>query len=113
MDGPRAAGTARPDWVVLNARTTGDVAAMEAAARQHWTGPVCVTAVEGRSAAELDAIRAEIEAAHPELAPLNLDEFEGTVVGTAWVVPDGFQAGLDERYGEGTVALHQVLEPVD
>jgi hypothetical protein len=109
----RDPGTARPDWAVLNVRTTGDVAATEAAARQHWTGPLCVTAVEGRSAAELDAVRAEIEAAHPELAPLNLDEFEGAVIGTAWVVPDDLQAGLDEEYGEGTVQLHQLLEPVD
>ena len=108
----RDPGTARPDWVVLNARTTGDVAAMEAAIRQHWTGPLCVTAVEGRSAAELDAIRVEVETAHPELAPLNLDEWEGTVNGFAWVPPEELRAELDATYGEGTVELHAFLEPV-
>lgn len=108
----RNPGSARPTYAVLNVRTAGDVAAMEAAARQHWSGPLCVTGGAERSAAELDAIRAEVEAAHPELAPLNLDEWEGRVVGVTWVAPDGLQDELDAAYGEGLVQITEFLEPV-
>jgi len=109
----RDPGTARPAYAVLNVRTAGDVAAMESAAREHWSGPLCVTGGAERSAAELAAIQEEVRAAHPDLVPLHLDEWEGRVVGTAWIVPDGLQAELDATYGEGVVEVHGFLEPVD
>lgn len=109
----RNPGSARPLWTVLNVSTAGDVAPVEAAARQHWGGPLCVTADAERSAADLDAIRDEVQAAHPEVGILNTDGTTGTVFGMMWVVPETLTAELDERYGANVVTIDAFLEPVD
>ena len=61
----RNPGSARPTWTVLNVRTAGDVAAIERAARAHWSGPLCVVGGAARSAVELRAVRDEVQAQSP------------------------------------------------
>jgi len=74
-----------------------------------YGGPICVSQAE-RSQQEMEAIAAEIAAAHDALAwtvesPAN----------TVWIqviVDDGLQERLDEEYGPDIVRVEALLQPV-
>ena len=108
----RNPGTARPEWVVLNVLTSGDVAATEAAVREHWGGALCVTGGAARSAAELDAVVTDLIASEPPPCAVGPDPFEGRVDVTVWVATPELQESYDRRYGRGLVHLEALLAPV-
>jgi hypothetical protein len=104
---------------IMNVVVTEDAAGAEAAIREAWGGPLCLTERPGRTEAELMAVRAEAERfIVDELGLEVLWSAEGNVglaaeVGVV-VDPGGAgQAALDERYGEGMVELFSLLKPVE
>jgi hypothetical protein len=107
-----------PVLQIMNVVVTEDAAGAEAAIREAWGGPLCVTAREGHTEAELMAIRQEAERfIEQELGLETTWSGEGDVglaadVGVV-VDPGGAgQAALDERYGPGIVTLYPALRPV-
>ncbi|MBP1633007.1 MAG: hypothetical protein H6Q11_1295 [Acidobacteria bacterium] len=108
---------------VLNVTFAGDIAGHEAAIRRMYGGPLCVSRAE-RSAAELDAILAELPAvlASPEAEAAGIYAQGGaayyTEVSHAVVIAEVFavtgdgQAWVDSRFGPGMVELHSVLRPI-
>jgi hypothetical protein len=99
-----------PRRLVLNLSFTGDLARHEAAVRQVWGGALCVSEAPA-SAAELAAIRSEVEAEIGAFLWSSVDETTGRVeIGVA--VDDGAQERLDERYGPGVVEVQARLQPV-
>jgi len=100
-----------PTKLVLNVRFTGDLERHEAAIRDVWGGPLCVS--EGRHPLrELRALQGEL---HEELDALTsgVDEVHGVLEIGVVVVDPQVQESLDERYGPGVVELSGALEPVD
>jgi hypothetical protein len=99
-----------PTKLVLNIRFTGNLERHERALRAIWGGALCVS-VGGRTAAELESLRAGL---HEELDPMStaVDERAGQVV-LQVIVDDGLQAELDQRYGPGLVRVHALLTPVN
>lgn len=97
-----------PELLILNVRTTGDVAATESALREHWGGMLCVSAAE-RTQEELERIQGEID---PDSVGM-LGSWSDTTTGSVHVevVFDNgsIQAELDERYGEGLVRVSSAL----
>jgi hypothetical protein len=114
----QAGAEGRPVLQILNATFTGDVARHEEELRALWGGPLCVAESESRSAAELEGIRAEAEAAVEGELGLRMLWSSGPGVEPAIEIgvvadPGGeAQAALDERYGAGTVRLFPALRPV-
>jgi len=103
---------------ILNAAFSGDVERHEAELRDLWGGPLCVSEREGATAEELDAIRAEAEAAVNgdlglEFLWSSSSEVAGTIeIGVVVDVDGSAQATLDERFGSGVVLLVPGLRPV-
>lgn len=100
-----------PSKLVLNASFTGDLARHEAALREWWGGPLCVS--EARfSRGELEDVRREVEAEVGDRMTYSaLDEVRGRVeIGVQ--VDDGLQQRMDERYGDGVVVVDAALRPV-
>jgi hypothetical protein len=104
---------------IMNVIVTEDAVGAEAAIREAWGGPLCVTEREGHTAAELTAMRLEAERfIEEELGLETIWSSEGDVGLAAEfgvvVDPGGAgQAALDERYGAGLVQLFPALRPVD
>lgn len=109
----RNPGSARPTWVVLNVLTSGDIAATEAAVRQHWGGALCITGGASRSAAELDAVATDLMADGPMPLVVASDPFHGRIDLTVWVATPELQETYDNRYGPDVVELHSLLTPLD
>ena len=108
-----------PVLQIMNVVVTDDVEGALAAIREAWRGPLCVTQREGRTEAELMAIREEAERFIGEKLGLETTWSQGGDVGLAAEVgvvvdPGGAgQAALDERYGAGMVKLLPSLLPVE
>jgi hypothetical protein len=107
-----------PVLQIMNVIVNEDAAGAEAAIREAWGGPLCITEREGHTAAELMAIRREAERfIEEELGLETIWSSEGDVglaaeVGVV-VDPGGAgQAALDERYGPGMVRLVPALRPM-
>jgi hypothetical protein len=104
---------------IMNVVVTDDVAGAEAAIREVWGGPVCVTQREGHTEEELAAIRAEAERFVQEDLGLRFTWSSDGGLGLAaeiGVVVDPGGAGqvaLDARYGSGMVKLFPALRPVE
>jgi hypothetical protein len=104
---------------IMNVIVTEDAVGAEAAIREAWGGPLCVTEREGHTAAELTAMRLEAERfIEEELGLETIWSSEGDVGLAAEfgvvVDPGGAgQSALDERYGPGLVQLFPALRPVD
>lgn len=111
LDGSR---NPRPDddpaQVIVNVKVTGDPAAAEAELRKVWGGMLCVTTAE-RTEAELTAIQEELSRVDGVLGAHG-DAVHGRV--ELWVTYDDgtLQAQLDERYGDGVVAVTSALRPL-
>lgn len=92
---------------VVNVLVTEDTEGAEAALREVWGGPLCVSEAE-RTEAEIRAVAEEvtslpgISAAAPDLDRVRVDV----------TFDDGsIQAYLDERFGEGVVTVFSALRP--
>jgi hypothetical protein len=98
---------------------TDDVAGAEAAIREAWGGPLCVTQREGHTEDELAAIRQKAERFIAEELGLettwSMEGDVGLAAVVAVVVDPGAagQAALDARYGQGMVTLSPALSPVE
>ena len=107
-----------PVLQIMNVVVTEDVPGAEAAIREVWGGPLCVTQREGHTATELAAIREEAERVVQGELGLQYLWSSGGETGQAAemgvvVDPGGAaQAALDERYGPGMVKLFPALTPV-
>jgi hypothetical protein len=109
----------KPVLQIMNVVVTDDVAGAEAAVREVWGGPLCVTQREGPTEDELVAIRQEAERFIQEELALQMTWSSEGPLGRAAaevgvvVDPGGDgQAALDERYGPGVVRLFPALRPV-
>ena len=97
--------------LVLNVRFTDDLDRHEAAIREVWGGPLCVSqarhpirdlrALQGRLHEELDALSSGV------------DEVRGVLEIGVVVADPQVQESLDDRYGPGVVKLSGALQPVD
>ena len=106
-----------PVLQIMNVVVTEDAAGAEAAIREAWGGPLCVTEREGHTQSELVAIREEAERFIEELGLERMWSSEGLVgkaaeVGVVIDPAGAGQAALDERYGPGMVKLYPALTPV-
>lgn len=101
-----------PGRYVMVLRTTGDVAAMEAAAREVWSGRVCVIGGGRYTEAEARDIEDALRALPDVLAgTVHTDTEEAEV--TVYVATEQRQRELDDRYGVGVVAQVALFEPLD
>jgi len=114
-----------PATFVLNVRFTGNLAGHEAALREIYGGPLCVTTGARVTEAALrsiqeqvnlgldtpEAVAAGIYAGHGQ--GTGVDTLRGVVVATVFVVIDDAraQAWLDARWGPGLVEVHGMLQP--
>lgn len=100
-----------PAYTILNVGVTDDVAGAEAAVREVWGGPLCVTRFVNTHA-RLREVAKDLR----EL-PGGLDSGYGSIGNTVEISvihDDGsIQAWADEEYGEGVVALTSALQPVE
>jgi len=103
---------------IMNVVVTDDIAGAEAAIREGWGGPLCITQREGHTEEELEDIRAEAERFVQEELGLRFTWSSDGDLGLAAEIgvvvdPGGAgQAALDERYGPGMVRLFPALKPV-
>jgi hypothetical protein len=108
-----------PVLQIMNVVVSEDAAGAEAAIREAWGGPLCVTEREVDTERELMAIRTEAEAFIAEELGLEQTWSQEGDVGLAAEVgvivdPGGAgQAALDARYGEDMVRLFPALQPVE
>jgi hypothetical protein len=108
-----------PVLEIMNVVVSEDAPGVEAAIREAWGGPLCVTERQVPTEEELMAIRAEAERFIAEELGLEQTWSQEGDVGLAAEVgvvvdPGGAgQAALDERYGEGMVKLFPALLPVE
>ena len=109
----------KPVLQIMNVVVTDDVAGAEAAIREAWGGPLCVTQREGHTEVELIAIREEAERFIQDELGLQMTwSSEGQLgqnaaeVGVVVDFGGAGQAALDERYGPGMVRLFPALLPV-
>lgn len=108
-----------PVLQIMNVVVIEDVAGAEAAIREVWGGPLCVTQRQGHTAAELEAIRKEAERFVDEDLGLRWTwSSDGDVgmaaeIGVVVDVDGAGQAALDERFGAGIVQLVPALRPVE
>ncbi len=99
-----------PELLIINVKTTGDVARAEALLRERWGGMLCVSAAE-RSEQEMRRITEEITADRSDLLAIWPDTTTGTIH-VEVVFDDGsLQDALDERYGDGVVKVGSALVP--
>jgi hypothetical protein len=108
----------KPVLQIMNVVVTEDTAGAEAAVREVWSGPLCVTKREGHTAEELAAIREEAERFIQEELGLRYLWSAGGAPELAAemgvvVDPGGAgQAAVDKRFGPGLVRLVPALTPV-
>lgn len=125
---PSEEGDLGPATFVLNVRFTGNVAGHEAALREIYGGPLCVTlAATQVTEAELrsiqeqvhlgldtpEAVAAGIYAEHGQTT--GVDTLRGVVVATVFVVIDDAyaQAWLDAKWGPGLVEVSGMLQRLE
>ena len=125
---PTEAAGVDPATFVLNVRFTGDLEGHEAALREIYGGPLCVTlAATQVTEAELrsiqeqvnlglntpEAVAAGIYAGHGQ--GTGVDTLRGVVVATVFVVIDDAraQAWLDAKWGPGLVEVSGMLQRLD
>ncbi|GAA1896313.1 hypothetical protein [Asanoa iriomotensis] len=96
-----------PKKLVLNVRTTGEVAAHTQRLRAVWGGALCVSPAR-RTLAELR----RIQAALPDVLNSGIDVVANQVTADVYVATDARRQELDARYGPGTVRLTGFLEPM-
>lgn len=109
--GPSAGFDNSPTRIILNVRTTGDVAVMERAVRAVWGGNLCVS--QGRRTyAELLAVQSAVERT-PGFLGSGPDVVDGWVDLTVIRATRQLQDELDRAHGPGAVRLIGALEPVD
>lgn len=97
-----------PRFTILNVSVTGDIAAAEAAIREVWGGPLCVSEAEMSSADLRDISRHFADL--PGVLGYNAD---GYPLEPSVIFDDGtIQAWFDREHGAGTVVVHSALEPV-
>lgn len=97
-----------PALLIVNVRTTGDIATAETALRAHWGGMLCVSAA-AHSEADLLGIQQELT-----LAGVFMSWADATTgkVHVSVLFDDGtLQRELDERHGAGLVAVESALAP--
>ncbi len=100
-----------PTKLILNLSFTDDLERHEDAIREIWGGALCVSEAS-ISAAELEEIRAEVQAEVGDFLISFIDEVSGQVkIGV--VVDDGLQERFDDRYGAGVVEVQARLHPLD
>jgi hypothetical protein len=116
-----------PATFVLNVRFTGNLAGHEAALREIYGGPLCVTTGGQVTEAELrsiqeqvhlaldtpEAVAAGIHAGHGQVT--GVDTLRGVVAATVFVVIDdaAAQAWLDAKWGPGLVEVYGMLRRLE
>ena len=100
-----------PLFTILNIGVTDDLARAEAAVREMWGGPLCVTQFVNTHARLRDVAREVRD------LPGGLGSGYGSISNTVEISvihDDGsIQAWADEEYGEGVVDVTSALEPVE
>ncbi|MGF1646542.1 MAG: hypothetical protein ACFCVF_06450 [Kineosporiaceae bacterium] len=105
------------EWVLV-VTTTGDVAAVETAARELWGGPLCV-APAARTGEELRAVQDALTGGESgdglveEFLSVGVDVRAEQVVVTVLLATPELQDRLDSEFGAGVVRLEGALRPVD
>ncbi|MEV6108606.1 hypothetical protein AB0M28_28475 [Streptomyces sp. NPDC051940] len=112
IDDHRGERSPEAAFPVLNFRFTGDLDTARSALRKMWSGPLCVTSAE-HTYKELERIRDSLVKEMPELMSASIDGRGNGVKITTWAPTEKLQRTLDERHGEGVVALRGLLEPID
>jgi hypothetical protein len=108
----------KPVVQIMNVVVAEDVAGAEAAIREVWGGPLCITQREGHTAQELEQMREEAERFIQEELGLRYLWSASGPVGLAAEIgvvvdPDGAgQSAVDERFGPGLVRLVPALTPL-
>jgi hypothetical protein len=100
-----------PRWTILNVGVTDDLARAEAAIREVWGGPLCVSKL-ANTFARLREVAEDLRD-----LPGNLTPQFGSIsnrVELPVVHDDGsIQAWVDEEYGKDVVVVTSALEPVE
>ncbi|QTV79534.1 hypothetical protein [Microbacterium sp. NIBRBAC000506063] len=97
-----------PELLIINVKTTGDVARTESALRDRWGGMLCVSAAE-RSESELRGIVEKITAERSDLLSSWPDTTTSTIHVEVIFDNGSIQQDLDERYGVGAVQVSSAL----
>ena len=99
-----------PSNTIVNVAVTDDLAGAEAAIRDVWGGPLCVSEAI-HTDRELRRARGGVLRATRLLRRRCL----GTTTSSAYVLHDdgSIQAWVDQEYGEGVVAVSSALVPID
>jgi hypothetical protein len=113
LDRPEDGGTRE---YVLTVAFTGDPTDQEAAIRQVYGGPLCLTAFD-HTFRELRRVQRDLSDGGAEKLGLQLtwsdiDMMHNNVEVGAVVTDSSIQAGLDSEYGPGVVEVHPALRPV-
>lgn len=101
-----------PGEMVLNIRFTGDHDRHETQIREIWGGALCV-ADAGYTRAEMEDIERQVVAEVEGAGMSAVHDAHGKVLVSVGVVPQGLQAELDERFGEGVVLVTGSFRPVE
>lgn len=100
-----------PAYTILNVGVTDDLAGAEAAVREVWGGPLCVTRFDNTN------VRLREVAKDLRKLPGSLNSGYGSISNTVEISvihDDGsIQAWADEEYGEGVVTVTSALQPVE
>ncbi|NPD03707.1 hypothetical protein HN031_03295 [Nocardioides sp. zg-1308] len=119
LDATLAAAAALPGYATawlsgstINVAVTEDAASAEAALRETWGGPLCVTTVE-KTDADLNEVNQELQAALGEQL-LTSGSFAPDSLDAQVVFDDGsIQEWADTTYGAGLVRVSSALTPVE
>lgn len=100
-----------PAHTILNVGVTDDLAGAEAAVREVWGGPLCVTRF-GNTHARLREVADELRGLAGSLNS-GYGSISNTVEITVTHDDGSIQAWADEQYGAGVVAVTSALQPVE
>jgi hypothetical protein len=110
-DRPYNMPTDDPGEMVLNVRFTGDLHRHEAQIGEIWGGALCVADAR-YTRAEMEDIERQLVAEVEGAGMSAVHDAHGKVLISVGVVPQGLQAELDERFGEGVVLVTGTFRPV-
>ncbi len=100
-----------PAYTILNVGVTDDLTGAEAAVREVWGGPLCVTRFDNTH------VRLREVAKDLRKLPGSLNSGYGSIsnaVEISVILDDGsIQAWADEEYGEGVATVTSALQPVE